>query len=772
MANKSNPVNDPKESQPARIRWSDRFLPFYTIRARLLTTFVLTVLVVAIATSSVTMVLGTRDGTRRVIDQLESVVTLKQAEIKSWLKNLHINLDIVTSDVGELSDIRILTQSQAGTGEYTLAYDRLQNRFLWAAGSMDLFDELFLMDTHGKVLLSTNKAHEEEEYSTYDYFIEGLKGPFIQHPSYSTLLGEMAVITSAPIISGGTVMGVVAGRASLKGLNEIMVQRAGLGNTGETYLVGSNHRLLTGLLDPKYTIPETYIRTEGTEAALDKHSSGFDTYLNYATKTVIGVYRWLPDLQIALLAEQEQWEALQTTSTALKIIGGVTLGVVLLVILIALYLTRSIVSPLSELVTTASLIAAGDMDRVARIKRDDEIGTVARAFNSMTTRLRELVRSLQRRTDQLRAINETGRHISSILNLDELLAYIASSLQQTFAYHNVGIFLVNQATGIPNLKSSAGAFEGSPEVTGGIVETGSIVGSVIQSGKATIINDLLGDPQYARSEGSGKTRAELAVPIKIGERILGVLDIEEDRVNAFDDLDLFTAQTLADQLAIAVENARLYEQARELATLQERQRLARDLHDAVSQTLFSASLIAEVLPRLWERHPDEARKHLEEIRQLTRGALAEMRTLLLELRPSALVDANLGDLLHQLAESITGRARIPVSVTIEGECPPLAELKIALYRIAQEALNNVAKHSRSTQAEVNLHCRADKIELIIKDNGKGFDPKRRSPGSLGLSIIQERARGINAEVNVASGPDQGTVITVVWSNNQGEGING
>ena len=133
------------------------------------------------------------------------------------------------------------------------------------------------------------------------------------------------------------------------------------------------------------------------------------------------------------------------------------------------------------------------------------------------------------------------------------------------------------------------------------------------------------------------------------------------RLNAFDDLDLFTAQTLADQLAIAIENAHLYEQAQELATVQERQRLARDLHDAVSQTLFSASLIAEVLPRLWERNPDEGRKRLEEIRQLTRGALAEMRTLLLELSPAALVDADLGDLLRQLAESITGRARIPVS---------------------------------------------------------------------------------------------------------------
>ena len=143
------------------------------------------------------------------------------------------------------------------------------------------------------------------------------------------------------------------------------------------------------------------------------------------------------------------------------------------------------------------------------------------------------------------------------------------------------------------------------------------------------------------------------------------------------------------------------EEEREKAAIAERTRLARDLHDAVSQTLFSASLIAEVLPRIWEKNQPEGKKRLEEIRQLTRGALAEMRTLLLELRPAALADTDLGDLLHQLGESITGRARVPVDVTVNGECHVLTtEVKVALYRIAQEALNNVAKHSGAKRARV------------------------------------------------------------------------
>ncbi len=196
----------------------------------------------------------------------------------------------------------------------------------------------------------------------------------------------------------------------------------------------------------------------------------------------------------------------------------------------------------------------------------------------------------------------------------------------------------------------------------------------------------------------------------------------------------------------------------------ERNRLARDLHDAVSQTLFSASLIAEVLPRLWERSPEEGRKRLEEVRQLTRGALAEMRTLLLELRPASLVEAELPHLLHQLGESINGHARVPVTVCVEGECAFPTEVKVALYRIAQEALNNVAKHSGATEARVDLLSESGKVNLKITDDGRGFDVAGVPPDSLGLGIMRERAGGIGASLSVQSRVGRGTQVMVVWEN--------
>ena len=154
---------------------------------------------------------------------------------------------------------------------------------------------------------------------------------------------------------------------------------------------------------------------------------------------------------------------------------------------------------------------------------------------------------------------------------------------------------------------------------------------------------------------------------------------------------------MALDLADLAQDAILLEQALALATLEERNRLARDLHDSVTQVLFSASLLAEVLPQVWHRDPEQGYERLERLRHLTRGALAEMRTMLLELRPSAVIHTPLHDLLAQLAEAVTSRSGLRFDLNIE-QIPPLPEeVHVNFYRIAQEALNNVVKHAQAEQ---------------------------------------------------------------------------
>jgi PAS domain S-box-containing protein len=210
------------------------------------------------------------------------------------------------------------------------------------------------------------------------------------------------------------------------------------------------------------------------------------------------------------------------------------------------------------------------------------------------------------------------------------------------------------------------------------------------------------------------------------------------------------------------------QQIKEKTALEERTRLARDLHDAVSQTLFSTSLIAEVLPKVWERSKEDGLKKLEEVRQLTRGALAEMRTLLFELRPAALADADLNDLLRQLADSVFGRARVLVTLEVNGTCEIPPDVKIALYRIAQEALNNIVKHSGATSARITLRCQPPDIALNIIDNGHGFDITQVAPVSFGLGNMKERANHIGASLQIESKVNEGTEITVSWNYNARE----
>jgi PAS domain S-box-containing protein len=204
-------------------------------------------------------------------------------------------------------------------------------------------------------------------------------------------------------------------------------------------------------------------------------------------------------------------------------------------------------------------------------------------------------------------------------------------------------------------------------------------------------------------------------------------------------------------------------QEREAVAVNERQRLARDLHDSVSQTLFTANMIAESLPRLSERSPERAFQQLEQLHQLTQGASAEMRALLLELRPENVVRTSLEDLLNQLSHALQARKKIMVEVVSQGDNPqPLPEeVHLTLYRIAQESINNIARHSNAKQARVRLSRTPGYVELVIVDNGQGFDTSGLSSG-FGLTSMRERAASIQAVLRIQSKSGIGTRTKLVW----------
>jgi signal transduction histidine kinase len=256
--------------------------------------------------------------------------------------------------------------------------------------------------------------------------------------------------------------------------------------------------------------------------------------------------------------------------------------------------------------------------------------------------------------------------------------------------------------------------------------------------------------------------ALLLAPIHRGEKLHGYLVFYYSTDRAFGEDEIELGYLFARQISLALDQADLQTEREREAVAGERNRLARDLHDAVTQTLFSASVVAEALPRVMERDPDEGRRALEELRLWTRGALAEMRTLLLELRPAALIEKTLADLLRQLAEVAASRAR--VTVTFDAHCDSELpdEVKLAFYRIGQEALNNMVKHSRADRVTIHLVASGSEAQLTIADNGRGFESAPCSSGQLGMSIMRERAESVGARLSIRSAPAGGTTVKVSW----------
>lgn len=379
----------------------------------------------------------------------------------------------------------------------------------------------------------------------------------------------------------------------------------------------------------------------------------------------------------------------------------------------------------------------------------------------------ERTAQLAHRALQLETNARLSQQLTGILELDDLVSTVVELIREAFGYYNVHIYLVDPKTN--SLVMHASTSNCIEEFVKLEINGKSLNGLAALTNQEVLANDVSKHHGFLSSTFFQNTKSELVIPLRKGQHVLGTLDVQSDKVNAFQQEDTMLLQSLGDQIAIAIDNAHLYERNRELAILEERNRLARDLHDAVTQMLFSASLIADVLPDIWESNVDEGRRLLQEQRKLNRGALAEMRTLLVELRPEALADSKLVDLLHQLADAFTGRAGSSVNITAPREPDLPSEVRSGFYRITQETFNNIAKHANADYVTVDLqqipvagNDIGHMVRLVIEDDGCGFDPTRINSTQLGLRIMRERARAIGADISIQTEIGIGTRIQLDW----------
>jgi GAF domain-containing protein/HAMP domain-containing protein len=565
--NTSSKINEQGESTS--------FQKSYSLRRRLIITFILLALMPVVITSSAVGFLVTESGQEQVIRQLEAVSAMKEARIDAWLQDIQHNLEMITAFYTQSDQIgmieKLIHRDLFSEEEYTQAYQIVKDGYLKNIQANGTFEEIFLIDPNGRVVVSTYEQLEGKNKGNQRYFQQGLQQINLSPAYRSEDLQRITMVAAGPVRNkSGETLGVLAGRVNMVLLNEIMLQQAGLGETGEIYLITENHIILTPSRFEGSSPRETYFYSETASQVLRDKSSGSGLYNGYRGYPIIGVYRWLPDLQMALLTEQYRSEALRTTYATLIAHSITAAGAVLIAILIALAASRYITRPIGKLSETAEQIAAGNLSLTAKVEQEDEIGALAFAFNSMTFQLRSLIgaleervaertRELEKRSVQLKFAAQVARDASRASELDGLLNKAALLILERFGLYQVGFFLLDERGEEAVLKTATGE-AGKQMVKVGYrlkVNEGSVVGTAALNGRAQIAHNREDESGFIGNPLLPDSKSEAALPLKVGERVTGVLDLHSLKEKDFDSESIEILQTMTDQLAVAIENIRL-----------------------------------------------------------------------------------------------------------------------------------------------------------------------------------------------------------------------
>ena len=592
---------------------------------------------------------------QRVQDTLNAIITLKQSQVDTWLTGLQDELNSVIERDAPAGRLAILLTQPPDSPAFAAAYQEQLGLFNTELTARRDFEEILLMDATGLIVLSTRPDQEGNVQASRDIHRLGIQGKFVGSPAFDVTLEQIAVQLAQPVpAANGATLGVLAARVNLAQLNQIMLERTGIGQTGETYLVAKNYTLLTQPRLPQLRVGEDYVRTFAVERALVAEASGSSTYTNYAGVPVLGAYRYLPGLQIALLAEQAQTEAFASANLITNLTIAALILAVTVATLAAYQASAGLVQPLVALTRSAQAIAADphaaaadpqqsdqstgiSQSLAAATRRPDEIGSLAQAFQAMFNELRALIHNLEARVDertrqlttrseQLQAAAEVSRSATTMHERDRLIQQVVELIQQRFDLYYVGLFLVDDLREWAVLKAGTGqagqamlgrghrlsitaastAEPGQQQGERPAAPARSMIGWCIENAQARIALQAGEDPVRLATPDLPETRSEAAIPLRSRGQVLGAISVQSRQPAAFDPETIAVFQTMADQVAIAIDNTRLLaESQKALDSIQ--QAYGRLSHQAWLQRLKAEPLAfrkdARGLARLEARHP-------------------------------------------------------------------------------------------------------------------------------------------------------------------------
>jgi signal transduction histidine kinase len=593
-------------------------------------------------------------------------------------------------------------------------------------------------------------------------------------PVFSDVLGdgpkgEKIVVVFVPITGrDGASVGGVAGVFRLQPTVETpfyeSIERLRRGESNCVYLVDGNGQVIyhsnPGLIGQDFSAQWVVQRVLiGEVGALRTH--------DFEGREIVASFAPVAGTSWGLVTE-ESWAALTSDSRRYGqlLLVLLAVGVAVPALIVSTGLKR-ITRPIADLISAAQEVAGGDFDQKISASSGDELEELAGQFNLMATQLSELYDHLEHkvasRTQELATLNRLAAVVSRSLDLEEVLADALDEALAIMGLEKGQAFVLEEETGVLALVAHRNVSDELVRYTARLPLGASTSGLAAQEGRP-VLRKVCDYPEGELKDLVQEEDLQLVIstPLLAKGKTVGAIDLGAPDLRAIQPEELSMLVAIGNQIGVAVQNARLYEQARQLAVVQERNRLARDLHDSVMQALYGVTMYAEAAARqLGLQDVDVAAEHLHEIRDTAQEALREMRLLIFELRPPALRQDGLVTALRSRLEAVEGRVGLETELDVGGECWLAPDLEEGLYRVAQEALNNTLKHACASHVSVSLRQDERAVILEIVDDGIGFDPAAiHEGGGFGLRSMEERVARLGGKLDVQSEQGKGTRVHV------------
>ncbi|MCI0711493.1 MAG: ATP-binding protein [Chloroflexi bacterium] len=823
-----------------------------SIRSKLLIAFLAITLLSTVLIGSISFITSRNALESEAFAGIEALRETRLAQIQFWLDAHRRNVGIIAENPTVSTSIRAFTNavnnrdvvygnsrsdSMSGIQQayaahpdlvdagdqsiYTTSHNRFHD-FYRDTVNLYGYSDLLLVEDNGDVLYSVAKNNEfMTSLLTGPYRHTALSDAFrrtvaTRNISVTDLIyyepaGEPVMFFTAPILFNDRLLGVLVIEVPSASIGDILAGTGGLGETGESYIVGndlmfrSESRFVEELgVDTTILNPGIQVNTVATRLAINRH---VDTQVIDGYRDVRVLSAWTPvevlpsseenpeGIVWALVVEKEFSEVVQPANDLLVTLVGIGVVITVTILAVAFILSGQISSPITQLTHTANRIASGQLDQRVVVDATDEVGVLANAFNSMADQLKELINNLEERvsarTRDLEIAANVSKQAVSVLDLNDLLPGLAESTRDGFGLYHVSVFLYEPETRTLHLKACT-----EKRATGVIfdVDKQGIAACAARSGELVLANDVRESPDYYYSELLPDTASEIALPMKIGKRIIGVLDLQSSQAGYFRQEDLRVLTSLAEQIAIAVRNAQLFSELQEarkeaetanqaksyfLATMSHE--LRTPLNGILNFTRFVADgMFGEVNPKQEEtlRKAFNNGKHLLAlINDVLDISKIESGTLRLFVEDDIDLKAELLSIV-QTGNTLLKDKPVDIRSVIDRDLPRVRGDRRRIRQIVYNVVANACKFTEEGEIVVRATADEDEVLITVSDTGPGIASEdhaavfevftqtesgiRQGEGTgLGMPISRKLAEAHGGRLWLESAPDEGATFYVV-----------